>query len=302
MKKQMKELVETEWHPSSSSNTAVFRTDEGQLKAQGSNDYFLDSATAVHYFAEKDALLGNEELKKEYYQNKVSALNKVGHALHTLPSSAFHAYATSEKIKSLVHELGWIDPVIPQSMYIFKQSKIGGEVTSHQDSTFLYTTPKQSCLGLWLALDDATMENGCLWVRPKSHLESVRRKFKRNPDYFGNSDKAPSSTPPPKLIFEDLVDVQTQKDICPWEGALPENHTFQGLLDVGFVPIECKAGDLVVFPGTLDHLSLANTSKKSRHTFQLHLVEGYYVAGVTWDESNWLQYPNGMSFLSILNE
>ena len=45
-------------------------------------------------------------------------------------------------------------------MYIFKQGKIGGEVTSHQDSTYLFTTPHQTCLGLWLALDDATVENG----------------------------------------------------------------------------------------------------------------------------------------------
>ena len=33
-----------------------------------------------------------------------------------------------------------------------------------QDSTFLFTEPHQTCLGLWLALDDATLENGCLWA------------------------------------------------------------------------------------------------------------------------------------------
>jgi ectoine hydroxylase-related dioxygenase (phytanoyl-CoA dioxygenase family) len=32
----------------------------------------------------------------------------------------------------------------------------------HQDSTFLYTDPP-SCVGLWLALEDATRANGCLW-------------------------------------------------------------------------------------------------------------------------------------------
>lgn len=38
----------------------------------------------------------------------------------------------------------------------------------HQDNTFLYTDPL-TCIGLWVALEDATLENGCLWVLPKSH-------------------------------------------------------------------------------------------------------------------------------------
>ena len=58
------------------------------------------------------------------------------------------------------------------------------QVTSHQDSTFLFTEPKQSCLGLWLALEDATETNGCLWCRPGSHREPVRRQFVRNKAYF----------------------------------------------------------------------------------------------------------------------
>jgi Phytanoyl-CoA dioxygenase (PhyH) len=56
----------------------------------------------------------------------------------------------SDNVRNLVHDLGWIDPVVPQSMYIFKQPSIGGIVHSHQDSTFLYTTPYPTCLGLWL--------------------------------------------------------------------------------------------------------------------------------------------------------
>jgi hypothetical protein len=50
-----------------------------------------------------------------------------------------------------------------QSMYIFKQPRIGGPVDAHQDSTFLYTTP-QSVTGFWWAVEDATLNNGCLYV------------------------------------------------------------------------------------------------------------------------------------------
>lgn len=42
-------------------------------------------------------------------------------------------------------------------------------VTSHQDATFLYTEPLGRVLGVWIALEDATLENGCLWFIPGSH-------------------------------------------------------------------------------------------------------------------------------------
>lgn len=52
-----------------------------------------------------------------------------------------------------------------QSMLIFKQPFVGGEVVPHQDSSFLATSPL-SCVGIWLALEDATRDNGCLWALP----------------------------------------------------------------------------------------------------------------------------------------
>ena len=61
------------------------------------------------------------------------------------------------------------------------------------------------------------------------------------------------------------------------------------------VPLPVKVGDLVLIHGQLDHLSLPNRSDKSRHTFQLHLVEGA-AAGVEWSPKNWLQYPDGKAF------
>ncbi|GFT69369.1 phytanoyl-CoA dioxygenase 1, partial [Nephila pilipes] len=64
--------------------------------------------------------------------------------------------------------LHYKDPVVVQSMIIFKKPKIGEIVRPHQDSTFLYTDPP-TCIGLWFPLEDATIENGCLWYVPGSH-------------------------------------------------------------------------------------------------------------------------------------
>lgn len=286
MKRQMEALA-SEWDPDSG-KTSVFRTDEGQVDAQGSDDYFLTSSDRVHFFAEKDAIDADGKLKQKYTTNKLAALNKAGHGMHMIPG-AFRSYCTSSKVRALVRELGWLDPVVPQSMYIFKQPHVGGEVTSHQDSTFLYTEPRQTCLGLWLALDDATLLNGCLWLRPGSHRESVRRKFVRNKKHFGDalesrSNRATGDTSQPQMLFEALVDENSLAAV-PWEGKLPENSLppCHGLFEAGFVPIECKAGDLLLFPGELDHLSLPNYSPLQRHTFQLHLVDGPG-AGTAWAE------------------
>ena len=66
----------------------------------------------------------------------------------------------------------------------------------------------------------------------------------------------------------------------------------------GFIPLSCKKGDLVLIHGSVDHLSLANISSKSRHTFQLHLIDGPK-EGIKWSEGNWLQYPKGIIFPAL---
>jgi ectoine hydroxylase-related dioxygenase (phytanoyl-CoA dioxygenase family) len=56
--------------------------------------------------------------------------------------------------------------------FYWQQPGIGGEVVPHQDNSFIYTEP-QTCTGLWLALEDATILNGCLWAIPGSHKSNV---------------------------------------------------------------------------------------------------------------------------------
>lgn len=93
-------------------------------------------------------------------------------------------------------------------------------------------------------------ENGCLWVRPGSQTEPLRRKFVRNPEYF-NSNEILDKIQKPLMIFENLVN-EADAAKAPWEGSLPNASwppPCTGLFESGFVPVECKAGDLVVFSG-----------------------------------------------------
>lgn len=125
-------------------------------------------------------------------------------------------------------------------------------------------------MGLWLAMEDATLTNGCLWARPGSHREPVRRQFCRNPAYFDGDKSADMMT------FRTLV--EGHEHGVTWDGKMPAGDDVEAAVrDAGFEPLPCDAGDLVLIHGAVDHLSLANTSDRSRHTFQLHLVEGNFV-------------------------
>jgi phytanoyl-CoA hydroxylase len=275
MKSRMSELIEN-WNPEDSLHSVFITTEKQHIR----NSYFLDSAEKISFFLEEGAvdsvtLLPREDLRKS------EIINKVGHALHYM-DPIFMKYSFSKKIVDLVQQLGYKDPVLPQSMYIFKQPKIGGVVTSHQDSTFLHTQPRLSCMGLWLALDPADESNGCLWLRPGSQTEPLRRRFVRNPTY---SQDDPHSHPTKFVSLND--------DDSKWEGAVPTN-----LHEAGFVPLPVEAGDLIGIHGSVDHLSLPNTSSRSRHSYQLHLVEGPE-NGVFWSPDNWLQYRSGRSFMKL---
>ncbi|MFP6705884.1 MAG: phytanoyl-CoA dioxygenase family protein [Alphaproteobacteria bacterium] len=78
---------------------------------------------------------------------------------------------------AVVPRLGGAQPLLLQSMYIFKQPGIGGEVVWHQNSTYLYTE-LMSVMGLWVALEDATVENGCMWALPGHLRAGLRQRFR----------------------------------------------------------------------------------------------------------------------------
>jgi phytanoyl-CoA hydroxylase len=134
LKEQMATLVDEHWDPFAQDGKEeidTFGTDAAANTARG--DYFLDSSNRVHYFAEQKALDQRnnndkkEQLKEEVVakEDKLSILNKAGHGMHNIPG-AFRDYTLSDKMRNLVLDLGWKDPVVPQSMYIFKQAKFGG--------------------------------------------------------------------------------------------------------------------------------------------------------------------------------
>ena len=106
-------------------------------------------------------------------------------------------------------------------------------------------------MGLWFALEDASEVNGCLWVRPGSHMEGVARKWVRRDE--GGFD---------------YQDIQTASS-----------------RPLGGVPLAVRAGTLVVLHDTLFHCSGVNDSEGYREAYALHLMDGRS----QFESTNWLQ-------------
>jgi phytanoyl-CoA hydroxylase len=228
---------------------SIFSTKE---QSRLSDEYFLTSGGKICFFFEEDAFLPDGELR----QTKEQSINKIGHALHDL-DPVFNGFSRTTDIQSLVADLRIESPLLLQSMYIFKQPRIGGEVTCHQDSTFLYNDPI-NIVGLWFALEDATIENGCLWAMPTGHRVGLKSRWMRAAE--GG------------MRFEIL---QSE----PWS-------------EERLVPLEVEKGTLIVLHGLLPHKSLANRSAKSRHAYTLHVMSGHS----HYPKDNWLQRSPEMPF------
>ena len=145
-------------------------------QTQLGDSYFEESGDKIRFFFEGDAFDESGKLR----QSKENSLNKIGHAMHDL-DPVFDDFSRTPELAAVVDSLDFVEPVILQSMYIFKPPRIGGEVYCHQDSTFLYTEP-ESCIGFWFALEDATTENGCMHFIPGGHKGPLKELHYRADD------------------------------------------------------------------------------------------------------------------------
>ncbi len=239
LRKRAAELV-SEFAPSEV--RSVFSTTE---QTQLDDDYFIESGDKVRFFLEDDAFDDNGDLR----QSKENSLNKMGHAMHDL-DPVFDKFSRTPELAEAVKRIGFEEPAVLQSMYIFKPPRIGGEVVCHQDSTYIYTEP-ESCVGFWFALEDATLENGCMQFIPGGHRLPLKKRNYRGADG--------------KLVTETLDD-------SPWPEELRRSA-------------EAPAGTLVIFDGRAPHLSAANRSSRSRHAYTLHVID----QRSHYPKENWLQ-------------
>ncbi|MCJ1312132.1 hypothetical protein MMC25_005806 [Agyrium rufum] len=261
------------------------RFSTGESTSHVSDAYFLESHDKIRFFFEEDAFSSPETSTPStplgtLLKPKHLAINKIGHYIHQL-SPPFRSATLTSRNAAVARSLGFRDPRVLQSMVICKQPEIGGRVPPHQDSTFLYTDPP-SAVGFWIALEDATISNGCLSFWEGSHRQAeVGKRFVR-----GNEG----------MVFEDVKGERWAKDVSRWRGEEGSVEKREGMISPEEANVaekyklgEVKAGSLVLIHGNLLHKSEKNSSRKGRMIYTFHVIEGEEI----YDAKNWLQPPEG---------
>lgn len=160
--------------------------------------------------------------------------------LHRRP--AFRAFLTDSRIASLLAEAIGPDVDCFLSQFIFKLPGALGQPW-HQDA-FYFPFDRGPQVGAWLAVTDATPDNGPLWVLPGSHTEEVHRVVA---DSRENANFA----------YVEIVD-----------------HDMEGA-----IPVLLTAGDLLLFHSHLMHRSTDNASSRKRAAMVYHYGEAGTVDG-----------------------
>lgn len=212
--------------------------------------YFQLSGNKIHVFYENI--------------NNITKVNRIGHGLHLFPEYNTLQQMTYHNpfLNAVLKLAGLMRPVCHLSVYIPKYGHgIGSDVKPHQESTFTFTEP-QSTVVLWIALEDASIDNACMWgilgsnhwpLKYLSHVNPItkRRQF--------------------LCLNEDLT--------------LPDFFSQRAY----FTPLPVKAGDALFFHGNFVHCSPINSSARSRKSLSLQFVE---TRNVHYAQSNWLQPLN----------
>lgn len=197
----------------------------------------------------------SDEIKKNWLNSKDGSSNNI-HCIvqpHTL-NEELVSVMRSETIKTIVSNL--VGAHIPfwdgsvkafHSMLFYKPPGCHGHAW-HQDEIYMPTRDR-SLMGMWVALDCATIENGCLWVVPESQRDGYIYPQNKN-------------------------SISDEYDISPESFGFDETQA---------VPIELPQGSAVFFNGYLLHRSLKNRSNNFRRSFVVHYMNAWSL--LPWAES-----------------
>jgi ectoine hydroxylase-related dioxygenase (phytanoyl-CoA dioxygenase family) len=147
----------------------------------------------------------------------------------------FHEFATRADVLALVRSaLNTASVSTFLSQFIFKNAGAWGQPW-HQDSFYFPFEPPRPVIGVWLAVTEATLANGCLHVLPGSHAEPVH-------------EHVPDDRPGAQFGYVEVVD-----------------HDMSAAR-----PVLMQPGDLLLFDSHLMHRSTDNHSSGLRAAMVYH--------------------------------
>ncbi|MBM82740.1 MAG: hypothetical protein CMJ78_19430 [Planctomycetaceae bacterium] len=154
----------------------------------------------------------------------------------------FRGFAARAEWLDVARALLGPDVYVLQSMLMMKPPECSGTKVWHQDNAYFRISPPK-VVGLWVACDEATVENGCMHIVPGSHRNGIA-PHSGDGDNYGMTD-APNDN------------------------------------EVLAVPLQ--PGDALIFHGELFHFTPPNQTSQRRRALQYHYAAcGCEIGGQTW--------------------
>ncbi len=141
--------------------------------------------------------------------------------------------AMSARLHAILDALMGQGRVLLQEMALVKPPKVSGEKPWHQDAAYFRGSDPNLMFGVWIALDPATRENGCMQVIPGSHLRG----------------------PAPHVPADDINLCTIRPDLL----RLDER-----------VALPMDPGDVLIFHSLIHHYTAANRTDRRRRALQFH--------------------------------
>ena len=223
-----------------------------QFREQGFLNYgpvLSEEETAGLKAALERTLAGESVAKPEHIAN-ISAGQGEGNVVVQVVNiweaePAFHKHLFNEKIVAMVAELMGANTVrVWHDQIQVKPPKVGGPTIWHQDHPYWPVIQPADLVSAWVAIEDATIENGCMWMVPKSH--------RWGPYDGGTVGSDPETWGPTPDISK-----------------LPEG------VDITPVPCEVKAGSVVFHHCLTWHGAPPNRTDTNRPAIAVHYMPGY---------------------------
>jgi phytanoyl-CoA hydroxylase len=142
------------------------------------------------------------------------------------------AIAFKPELLAIVRRLLGAEPELFQDMALMKPPGIGREKPWHQDHAYFNLPEGTPVVGVWIALDEATAENGAMVMLPGAHRQGPRPHFQRR----------------------------------DWQ--LCDTHVPEG----GKVVVPLPRGGALIFDGLVPHGTPNNNSQNRRRALQFHFV------------------------------
>ena len=148
-------------------------------------------------------------------------------------SEALHAAAMAPRLHRALDQILGEGRFLFQDMALVKPPRIGGAKPWHQDAAYFRVSEPGLIVGVWIALDPASRENGCMEVIPGSHLDG----------------------PAVHLPHADMNQCEIRADLVRRDDR---------------VAVELQPGDALVFHSLLHHYTAPNRSGLRRRAVQFH--------------------------------